>query len=431
MSEVNKSAREVNGRDEAGERIRQVPVMIESPAGSPVSKINPLPSADIDKNGHGATNTVFGDKTVGIRKTTIAAQFAYGIQDGDATPEVENGGTITIEEAMLVISSGTDVAGSATIQSTEAVRYVPGQEVYCFFTPVFTAPKENSYQEAGLYDDQNGFFIGFVDTTFTFTRRRDGADYSQTIDLDAFAEKEGYTLDPLKGNIYKISYGYLGFAPILLEVVRPWGGLAKLDIIAYPNSEVVTHTTQTFLPVRGKVANTGNDTDIVLKVGSLAAGIVDGGGEDIAGRRFTWANTTTFNVTGNETLVTFRNKTTFNSIANRVQARLLLISGANSANKTLKWRLYRNPVLEAAPVPVWTDVNTNNSTLEYSINAVADYAASTDLFLGWNTGKEADFFEDVEKLFLDLPPGGMASFAILSVAVGGDADLSIRWSELF
>ena len=92
---------------------------------------------------------------------------------------------------------------------------------------------------------------------------------------------------------------------------------------------------------------------------------------------------------------------------------------------------YRNPTLEVTPTPVWTDVNTNNSTLEYSTNAIVDYANSSDYFLAWNTGKEADFIQHVQDLLLDLPTGGVASFSILNTATNAEAELAIRWSELF
>lgn len=392
---------------------------------------NPFPIHDIDENFRGSLNTLFGDKITGIRKTSIAAQFQYGVEDGTSDVELENGGTIVLENSLLKIRSGTNAAGRARIQSSETVRYVPGQELYCFFTVVFDTAENNSFQRVGLFDDDNGFFVGYEDTVFKFTRRRESVDYQQNINIDSFNLSNNYTFIPQRGNIYRISYGYLGFAPINLEVLKPNGKWLLLSKIEYPNSSTVTHTTQTFLPVRGEVVNTGNNTNLEIRSGSLAAGIVDGGGEDIAGRQFSWANPETITFSDSTTLVTFRNKTTFQGISNRVPARLLLISGANAANKTLKWRLLKNPTLEASPVPVWTDVNTNNSTLEYSTNAVANYSASTDLFLAWNTGVAADFFEFVEDLTLDLPPGGMASFVIYSKATNAEADLSIRWSELF
>ena len=392
---------------------------------------NPFPINDIDGNNRQSLNTLFGDKITGIRKTSIAAQFQYGVEDGTAETELENGGSIVLENSLLKIISGSNVAGRARIQSVETVRYVPGQELYCFFTSVFDTAVDNSYQRVGLYDDANGFFVGYEDTVFTFTRRRDTVDYHQTIDLDVYNFINNYTFIPQRGNIYRISYGYLGFAPINLEVLKPNGSWALLSRIEYPNTSTLTHTTQTFLPIRGEVANTGNNTSLELRSGSLAAGIVDGGADDIAGRQFTWASDDVFSVSDSATIVTFRNKTTFNGIENRVTARLLYISTANNGNKTVRWRVLKNPNLKPSPTPVWVDVDTNNSTLEYSLNAEVYYYNSKDYFLAWNQGTISDFFEDVEKYVLDLTPGGTASFIIYTTGSGIEVDLSIRWSELF
>lgn len=383
-----------------------------------------------DLTGRQSLSTIFGDSIVGIRKTSIGAQFQYGVEDGSATPEIVGSGSVATVESLLTISTGTDTNGKAGIESVETIRYVPGQETYCYLTLVFTSPKLNSTQRGGLFDSINGFFVAYeADGKFYFVRRRNGVDYRNEIDLVEFSEKYGYQFDPTKGNIYRISYGYLGFAPISLEVVRPEGGFAILSRINYPNSETVTHTLQTFLPVRGEVENVGNDTDIVLKSGSLAAGITDGGVVDVAGRRFNYANEVSFPVAGNTTLVAFRNKTTFQGIKNRVSARLLQISGANDLNKNVRWKLYKNPTY--LNTPTWVDVDLNNSILQYSEDAVVDIANSNDLFLAWNISRLGDFFENVESLELDLLPNWDAAFVIETASTGGDADLSIRWNELF
>jgi len=349
--------------------------------GNPINGANPLPSYDIDKAQRISGNTVFGDNIGGIRKSSIAAQFQYSIEGGTSDSELLNGGAISIFESLLIISSGIDIAGRARINSTENVRYVPGQELYMYWTSVFTTPKENSYQRSGLFDDNNGFFAGYEGTVFTFTRRRGGIDFPQTIDLLAFHEREGYSLDPTKGNVYKISYGYLGFAPITLEVMKPSGELVLLDRIEYPNSATVTHTTQTFLPVRGEVGNSGNNTDMVMSVGSLAAGIVNGGNEDIAGRQFAWSNIIPVALSGaNTELVTFRNKTIFAGINNKVPARLLFISGAVENNKNVRWKLFKDvpkklwkyfvgfhtdSIISEVKLPLQIDDKLGNWSLDY------------------------------------------------------------------
>lgn len=400
-------------------------------SGAKVGDTNPLPTADVDQNFRDGLNTVFGDRIVGVRKASIGAQFQYGIEDGTSEPEIVSTGTISIIESMLVMSTGVAVDGRARVQSSETIRYVPGQETYCNFTLVFSPPVVGSKQFGGLYDDENGFFVGYdTDAKFYFFKRRDSVDERHEIDLVAFSKRAGYNFNTSFGNVYRITFGYLGFAPISLEVMRPNGGWLLLHKIEYPNSSIITHITQTFLPVRGEVENVGNNTDIVIKSGSLSAGITNGGAKDVAGREFTWSNDTSIIISAETTVIVFRNKDTFQGKINRVAATLLLISAAVDLNKSSRWVVYKNPVLLAAPVPVWTDVDTDNSTHDYSLNAVVDTVLSTEVFLVWNMERIGSFFQLLGELDLMLPPGGVAGFVIEGTGIG-DAELSMRWSELF
>lgn len=394
-------------------------------------------SADVDTGGKQSLNSVFGDKIIGHRVPSIAAQFQYGVQDGESVTEVNTTGSVGFNDNMLELSTGTDSAGSAIMYSTDNIRYIPGHELYVFFTAIFTSPEVNSYQRAGLFDAEDGFYIGYEDDVFTFSRRRGGVDYHYPIDLTEFNKRiqvglPDYELDPTKGNIYKISFGYLGFATISLDVMLPGGTIVSVAKIPYPNNYTETHITQTYLPVRAEVANTGNTSNIVFNTASLAAGIVDGYSDSVTGRAFSWYNPSTFTfVTPNYTIVSFRNKSTYKGIDNKVVARLLYVSGANSANKTLRWHIVKGTTFTNAGSETWQDVDTNNSILEYSLDTLADFNdLGTPTFV-WNTAKEDSFVEHVEDLTLDLKPGEVATFVIQSDSTNTELDLSIRWRELF
>lgn len=390
---------------------------------------NPLPVNNIDAMGRAGTNSLMGDTVTATRHITIATQFQYGIEDGTAVPEIIGSGAITFDENILKINSGVDINGKAAIESFETVRYVPGTEVFGGFTLFFENCVENSIARGGLYDAQNGFFIECRGDEYYFVRRRLAVDFEEKMDIAAFNEREGYELDLTKGNIFRISFIYFGFGPILLEVERPDGRNVLLHRIEYPNKHTQTHIAQTYLPMRAEVFNVGNNSDVGIGIGSIAAGIINGQSADAAKRTFTYENDTVFTVSGNTTLVAFRNKDVFNLIANRIVARLIQISGANDLNKNCRWRLFKNPTF--LNVPTWTDVNTNNSVLEYSEDALVDFALSSDVFLSWNTAKIANFLENVSGLELDLPPNGVAAFAIETSLGSGEADLSILWDELF
>jgi hypothetical protein len=382
-------------------------------------------SISTDLNGRDSLNTVFGEKIIGTRIPSFAAQFQYGVATDQGDVVTANGGTATTEDSLLKVSTSTNTAGAARIQTTDYLRYIPGHEAYINFTGVFTEGVADSWQRAGLFDDDNGFFIGYEGTQFTFTRRRDGTDYNHSITLDDVF----VGFDPTKGNIYRISFGYLGFAAISLEVMKPSGGWTLAHKIEYPNAEEVTHITQTNLPARAQVANEGNATDVVFYSGSYEFGIVDGGGADPAARAFSGGVNDVTISEGEFAVVTFRNKSTFKSIENRISARLLLISASTEVNKLPAFTLIRNATI--TNTPTWTDVNTDDSTFEYSTDALVS-SGTGDVLLPWDMSKVDSFFENVRDFNVKLRPGE-TSTVLLTTAAGASGEVSVafRWEELF
>jgi hypothetical protein len=126
-------------------------------------------------------------------------------------------------------------------------------------------------------------------------------------------------------------------------------------------------------------------------------------------------------------LVHFRNKPTFFSITNKITTQLLLISSSTDGNKTVSWGIERNATLTTPGT--WTDVDTADSVMEYSTDAVATLGTGTPALL-WNLSKIDSFFEDVEKYLVKLRPNQWATIYVLS-AGANDVDFSIRWKELF
>jgi len=388
---------------------------------------NPLPSYDMDSGGRPAFNTVFGDRYTGIRKADVSAMFQYGFPAGSSDPEIENGGFITIDESMLVVGTGADPAGRAKIANKKALRYIPGYEAFIYFTAVFSPGRSGSSQRAGVFDNQNGFFIGYEDADFCVTRRRNGIDTKHVIDVPNVFGFD-YLYDPTKGNVYKISFGYLGFAPITFEVQRPDKRWIVIYEIQYPNSSDQTHITNTNLPPAFEIFNTGNTIPLTAKSGSFAGGIIDGGGLDPASRKFSFSQNAIDIVAEFMMVVTFRNKTAFNSIKNYIQSTLMLLNPATDLSKNSIWEFRKG--MTVTNTPTWTDVNID-STTEYSNDAVVTPDTGSLLF-SFSMGKTIALFEDVTKYELDLFPGESVSLIIKTpLGTNGSFDFSMRWKELF
>jgi len=387
---------------------------------------NPIHVNDTDHNKRTALNSVFGDRLVGMRKPTIAAQFQYGLASDDATTTIVGSGAANVANSLLTINTGTDSNGAVTIQSNTYLRYIPGHEAYCYFTGVFSQGVASSHQYAGLFDSNDGFYLGYNETEFVVGRRRQGVDYQQVVDITKVFPLEVF--DPTKGNVYAITFGYLGFATINFSVLDSSGVWRNIGRIEYPNTQTITHITQTNLPVRAEAVNAGNTTDLVFSTGSLTAGIVDGAETDPGSRKFNYSLGLQAITSGIDTLVGFRNKSTYSGIENRIPAVLDLISAATDLNKIVGWKILKNAPLVGGET--WNDVSAD-SVLEVSTDLVVSDATG-ETFLDWTMGRLDTFFEIVKELALTLQPNDTATFIISTPGgTSGDVDLAIRWEELF
>lgn len=396
---------------------------------------NAVNQSAFDTAGRTSMNSVFGEKIIGMRKPTIASQFQYGYNTYEFINGMTNGGTIATNNSMLVISSGVNINGTASVQTKRALQYIPGHQSYAIGTPVFTTPKENSYQRFGMFDGNNGngFYVGYEGVIFGVGRIRNGVKTftpQSQFNMDKIdgTGKSKFNYNPQFGSIVSLNYGFLGFAVVNFEIMTEKGEWVLFHRINYPNTSMETHIANGTLPIRVEVGNTGNNTDINIKVGSISSGIVDGSGSNPAKRTFSAQAPTTTVSTLSGNFITFRNKSTYNSITNYVPALLDLISVAVDGNKNINVQLRKNPTITNSPT--WNNIDTN-STLEYSTNSIVT-AGTGQLLLSINLQKVGDFFQFVHELDYLLYAGETASFTWSTTSgVTSIVDIGIRWSELF
>jgi hypothetical protein len=394
---------------------------------------NPLVTTGVDVSGRNSLNTGFGDKLTASRIPDISAQFMYGIEEGDSTETVVGSGTVTIDQARISISTGTDANGYAEIRSSDYIRYIPGFEGWFSFTWAYDSPVVNSRQKGGIWDGDNGFYIGYEGTDFVLGRSRDGVDTEIIIVPSSILLKnqDGTTsaFNPENGNVYRITYEYLGYGPVDYEIQNPDKSWTLIDRIDYPNSSKLTHITNPYLPIRALVENFGNTTDLVGFGGSVSAGSMrDPSNPDVTSRKFSYDLGVTAVGGGITELVTFRNMATFNSIENRIKMRVMLLSIATDLSKNGTVELLRNATF--TNVPTWNDINTNNSIIEFSTDATINTATGNDL-VDFSMAKVDSVFERVEELELDLRPNDYYTVIITTQNPGGDINFSTRWRELF
>lgn len=229
---------------------------------------------------------VFGALRSAQQHTTIDIQFYRDVPANLVTVTTTNSGTASQSVGAAIFATSSSAGGSSKGVSYTNLTYSGGAELYAYFTAAFSQTgASSSYMRVGLYDTNNGAFIGFENTTFSATYRNNASDTSVAAasfngDLlnggtaskftrAGVPEAINYTLL----NVYRIRLGWVGGANILYEVLAPDGHWVTFHTVRFPNSSAAPSIRTADLPVTLDVAKTGGPgTDLSILTGCWAAG---------------------------------------------------------------------------------------------------------------------------------------------------------------
>jgi hypothetical protein len=391
-----------------------------------------------DRSGKEYFNTSFGDRISSSRIPRWASSFRYPLDTRSNSAITTNGGAVGYENNLLKIQSGTNINGTSSIFTLESLPYNPMREGEMGLTTIFSEGKPNSYQRVGMFDSLNGIYFGYENDIFGLTIRKDGVDEfipqsefnRDKLDGTGYSE---FILDKTKMNISRLTWGYLGIMTIAYYV---FGGLKKGWILANvydkTNEFDTTHISDPYLNIRGEVGNTGNNTNIILKSGSVYAGIIANPHSEpitASSREFTYVRSySSAPIATNGVIAIFHNKPTLSGVLNKIEDLLLKISLSCEGNKPVKlilWKLKTPPTGGS-----WADIDSQNSNMEVSINATLPVLNSTnaEIFDSWALAKSDSIDRDVFDFKYLLLPNGYAAFTYTAIS-STDLEFANRWSE--
>lgn len=146
-----------------------------------VEETIPLPVKDVT-----LPFTAFNELAVAAPDPIIQILGMRGINGKTFELEILTG-TTSASNGELVVSTGTNANGLASIVSTRTIAYRPGQGLKSMFTARFTTGVADSLQLAGLNNASNGFNFGYSGATFGINRRFDGAQEIQDLQVTTSA----------------------------------------------------------------------------------------------------------------------------------------------------------------------------------------------------------------------------------------------------
>ena len=227
---------------------------------------------------------VLGAAVTAVRNNEVEISFFDSFNSDIITNTNSHGGSATIVGGHARYRTGTNATGAAKGVSVYSCKYRPAHEQYCFFTAAFTTGVADSYQRIGLYDTNNGFFIGYEGTNFGVTLRTGASDTTT-----ARASWNGDPLDGSAGslftrggspeainltysNLYRIRFAWLGSASIYFEVFSPDGNWVTFHTIKIPNSQLDPSIQNPELPITIDIKKFSGATDLSLYTACVASG---------------------------------------------------------------------------------------------------------------------------------------------------------------
>ena len=388
--------------------------------------------------------SVFNDNIIEGRDDEIGIQFAYGVSGYDITTSVVTTGTIQAINSMAVVGSGTNTTSFAQMQSKSVLPYKSGHESTIFFTAFFpNGSAANSTQWIGLFDAIDGIAIGFNNTTFSILFRQNGID--TTIAQSSFngdplngTGSSGFVLNPSNINVFRLSFGWLGAAPLLFQILDQNGDWITFHTILLSNIIQNPSFSNATLPMTAQINKIGSDTtNLEIRTASWNASHVISQQPSPAQRFFSAESPiVTLSALGIEThLLTIRNKTIFQTKPNKVRVSIEVLTGASVSDIITSVSLIRLRTNATVTGLAFTNVDTANSVTEFS--TAGTYTAGTgtiQIITANNTlgSGSRNLLISNQNLVVILNPGETATITGQSLSGGGNiAVTSISWFEIF
>lgn len=297
----------------------------------------------------------------------VQMDFRYGLCDKLSRVTTSNQGSVWGSNCMAHVASGSTSNSQSTLESLRFLRYAPGQGGNIMFAGSFSQGVPGNTQIIGAGTQTNGLFYGYNNTDFGILHRRNGTDTWITqsnwnIDKMDGTGPSKQTINPTKGNVYRISFQWLGYGAIVFLIEESsTGKFLPVHRIQYANKNDVPTLFDPSFPMWLNSKNTTNTSNVVCRTSSFCAMLE--GQPSYFGLTFGVDNTKTISTTTITNVLSVRCKQTYKNIDHHIQVFMKQISLGFDGNKNAVVYLIINPTIGG--VQSWQNVNIDDSCMEY------------------------------------------------------------------
>ena len=252
------------------------PVSINEIGGTAVSGTLPVSFAPQHQD-------AFNQLVTSERQNDVECSFAgNGTLSTLVTLTVTGTGAGAWANGQALFTTGATNPSTVKAVSLDSVAYRAASELFAYFTAYWATSAVGTWQRIGLFDTNDGFFVGYEGVSFGVTIRTGGSDTTTaqaSFNLDNLSGAVGSkftrnaipeAIDPTHQNVFRIRFGWLGSAPIVFEVFSPDGVWVAFHTIRMPNSQSTPSIRNPNLPFTLWMSDTG--TGLTMGSSCWAAG---------------------------------------------------------------------------------------------------------------------------------------------------------------
>jgi len=388
--------------------------------------------------------TAFGESIVAELHPQIQGTFEYTVDNTELIrTTLSNGGTVTQSDGMAVVGTSTTTASSALLKSKQHAKYRGELMSLLRFSAIFSDPEAGTTQLFGLADEvgsaqpfKNGYMIGYLGIVFGFHRFKNDTVITTPISewndsLDGVGNSRE-TIDQTKLGIWAIALKFLGGgAQYVLFEKSLDGTLRNVLTSSYSNENEDPSVFNPNFHFMMYASNGGTTSDKIIKSSSFAY-FIQGRTSfiEVHYPQFSTGTKQKTNVTTEVAIFTIRNKATYASKTNFIDALMEFVTAsieASSANNLGDVRLVKNATLGGSPS--YADINATDSIMEID-TAGTTVTGGVEAFPVQLAGKNDRVSENLLDLKIILNPGETLTLAGLS-ANSATIEGSALWKELF